>query len=130
MTSNSISAAPSSASPLGSSAASPAQATGSNSAPPTAASTSAPTLSRDEMEAQSWRFDSSRYRLVLKLSSGRLALLGHMHTVLAICETLDEAFAFDAYPKRERPSGASRESSPRFDFELPKLNLNFEGLLK
>lgn len=44
---------------------------------------------RDEQEAHSLRYGASAF-MVLPLTSGRIAVLGHMRDLHAICDTLDE----------------------------------------
>lgn len=44
---------------------------------------------RDEQEAHSLRYGHSAF-MILPLSSGRIAVLGHMRDLHAICDTLEE----------------------------------------
>jgi hypothetical protein len=78
-------------------------------------------MSRDQLEAESWRYSSTHCRLLIQLTSGNLAVLGDNRRVVAIVPNLAEAFAFPAYPPL----------APRLRTHDPRpttLPLNFEGL--
>jgi len=86
-----------------------------------------PTTDPDIQEAESIRYGATAFMCV-PLTSGRIAVLGHMRDLHAVCDTWQEACEA-ARSIQMNVWRRSVESKPKRALaHLPELNLDFSGL--
>lgn len=78
---------------------------------------------KDEQEAHSRRYGASPF-MVMKLASGRIAILGHMRELHAICDTVEEMWEAGY----SIPMNVLRRSSESKKVPMPERKVDLGGI--